>query len=193
MFTNFPGFESLNFPPVAAGMLSMTWNERAFQDPIYAHQLSEGTLRLLALCILEYDDKHTGLLCFEEPENGIHPFRIQAMAYLLKDLSVDFVDTDVPLRQVIVNTHSPVLVSRLIEWREDKNVSVWLSRLHTLITDVDKQRIKTKITKMSLVENKNQPQLPHFPISEAERKFTLAEVIEYLKTTDTDNAIKAIQ
>ena len=33
--------------------------------------LSEGTLRLLALCILEYDEKHTGLLCFEEPENGL--------------------------------------------------------------------------------------------------------------------------
>ncbi len=32
-----------------------------------------------------------------------------------------------------------------------------------------------------------------FPISEAERKLTLAEVIDYLKTTDTENAIKAIQ
>ncbi len=160
--------------------------------------LSEGTLRLLVLCIMEYDDKHTSLLCFEEPENGIHPFRIQAMAHLLKDLSVDFMDTDVvPLRQVIVNTHSPVLVSQLIEWREDKNVSVWLSRLHTLITDTDKQRIKTKITKMSFVENKHAQnkkiQLPLFPISEAERKLTLAEVIDYLKTTDTENAIKALQ
>ena len=46
--------------------------------------LSEGTLRLLALCILEYDEKHTGLLCFEEPENGIHPFRIKAMAHTVK-------------------------------------------------------------------------------------------------------------
>lgn len=154
--------------------------------------LSEGTLRLLALCILEYDDKHTSLLCFEEPENGIHPFRIQAMARLLKDLSVDLMESDVSLRQVIVNTHSPVLVSQLINWREDKNVSVWLSRLHTLVTDTDRQRIKTKITRMSFVENKN-TQLPLFPISEAERKLTLAEVIEYLKTTDTESAIKAIQ
>lgn len=154
--------------------------------------LSEGTLRLLALCILEYDDKHTSLLCFEEPENGIHPFRIQAMARLLKDLSVDFMDTDVSLRQVIVNTHSPVLVSQLIKWRENKNVSVWLSRLHTLITDKDTQRIKIRITKMSLVENKDNQSLL-FPISEEERKLTLAEVIDYLKTADTESAIKAIQ
>jgi predicted ATPase len=101
---------------------------------------------------LEYDNKHISLLCFEEPENGIHPFRIQAMAHLLRDLSADFMDMDVPLRQVIVNTHSPVLVSQLIEWRSDKNVSVWLSRLHTLITDTDGKRIKTKITKMSFVD-----------------------------------------
>jgi len=114
------------------------------------------------------------------------------MARLLKDLSVDLMESDVSLRQVIVNTHSPVLVSQLINWREDKNVSVWLSRLHTLVTDTDRQRIKTKITRMSFVENKN-TQLPLFPISEAERKLTLAEVIEYLKTTDTESAIKAIQ
>ena len=56
--------------------------------------LSEGTLRILALCILEYDNNHTGLLCFEEPENGIHPFRINAMANLLIDLSIDFGDID---------------------------------------------------------------------------------------------------
>ena len=155
--------------------------------------LSEGTLRVLALCILEYDDKHTSLLCFEEPENGIHPFRIQAMAHLLKDLSVDFMDTDMPLRQVIVNTHSPVLVGQLIEWRDDKNVSVWLSRLHTLIADTDNQRIKTKITKMSFVENKGIQMLPLTYVSEAERKITMNEVIDYLKTTDTENAIKAIQ
>lgn len=64
--------------------------------------LSEGTLRLLTLCILQQYRQHTGLLCFEEPENGIHPFRIKTMANLLKELSVDFQDTEMPLRQVIV-------------------------------------------------------------------------------------------
>lgn len=78
--------------------------------------LSEGTLRILALCILEQDDKHTGLLCFEEPENGIHPFRIKAMTELLKNLSIHFNDADLPLRQVIVNTHSPVLVGNMLQW-----------------------------------------------------------------------------
>lgn len=159
--------------------------------------LSEGTLRLLTLCILEYDDKHTGLLCFEEPENGIHPFRMKAMAQLLKDLSVDFKDVDVSLRQVIVNTHSPVLVSELIQWQNDSNVSVWLSRLNSLITDINGQRIKTKITKMSPVFKENgkysQLSFPLISVSEPERRLNLAEVVKYLQTADTENAIKAIQ
>ena len=110
--------------------------------------LSEGTLRLLALCVLEYDPQHTGLLCFEEPENGIHPFRIEAMARLLKDLSVDFEETEMPLRQVIVNTHSPVLVSQLIDWKDDKNVSIWFSRLNTLTTTIDTRRMTSYIHRL---------------------------------------------
>lgn len=157
--------------------------------------LSEGTLRLLTLCILVSDDKHTSLLCFEEPENGIHPFRIQAMAQLLKDLSIGFSDSDAPLRQVIVNTHSPALVGQLIKWQDDKNVSVWLSRLNSLITSIDGQRIKIKVTKMSPVvkESEKYAQMSLFPLSESEHKLTLSEVINYLRTADPENAIKAIQ
>ena len=156
--------------------------------------LSEGTLRLLALCILENDDKHTGLLCFEEPENGINPFRIQAMAKLLKDLSADYSDSDAPLRQVIVNTHSPVLVNEMLNWHDDKNVSVWLSRLHSLITDTNGQRIKTRITKMSPVLMRKEEQLSFLfqPVPEEERKYTIAEVIRYLQSADAENTIKKV-
>jgi len=147
--------------------------------------LSEGTLRLLALCILQYDDKHTGLLCFEEPENGIHPFRIQAMAQLLKDLSTDFTDTDMPLRQVIVNTHSPVLVGQLMQWRFDDNVSIWLSKLHSLVTDVKQGRTMIKISRMNPVSTHNH-QMPLFSVSESERKLTISEVIKYLESTESE-------
>ncbi len=83
-----------------------------------ARALSDGTLRFLALAILELDPSARGLLCFEEPENGIHPERIPAMVRLLKDLTVDPEEEaapDNPLRQVIVNTHSPSVVSLVDE------------------------------------------------------------------------------
>jgi predicted ATPase len=78
-----------------------------------ARALSDGTLRFMALAVLEHDPDAQGLLCFEEPENGIHPERIAPMLELLKDLCVDTeepVGEGNPLRQVIVNTHSPAVV-----------------------------------------------------------------------------------
>ncbi len=154
--------------------------------------LSEGTLRLLTLCVLQYDRQHTGLLCFEEPENGIHPFRIEAMARLLKELTVDFEDTEMPLRQVIVNTHSPVLVSQLINWQDDKNVSIWLSQLTTIISTIEGKRIKMKSSNFHPVIKENKKQLTLF-YSENEAKLTLSEVVEYLKTADAESAIKNIK
>ena len=154
--------------------------------------LSEGTLRLLTLCVLQYDRQHTGLLCFEEPENGIHPFRIEAMARLLKELTVDFKDTEMPLRQVIVNTHSPVLVSQLINWQDDENVSIWLSQLTTIISTIEGKRIKMKSSNFHPVIKENKKQLTLF-FSENEAKLTLSEVVEYLKTADAEGAIKNIK
>ena len=75
-----------------------------------ARSLSDGTLRFLVLATLALDPEMHGVLCLEEPENGIHPERIPAMAALLRDIAVDPeepVGPDNPLTQVIVNTHSP--------------------------------------------------------------------------------------
>ncbi|AVH59031.1 MULTISPECIES: AAA family ATPase [Streptomyces] len=79
-----------------------------------ARSLSEGTLRFLALCVLLEDPQAHGLLCMEEPENGIHPANLPAMVDLVRDLAVDPslpVDEDNPFRQVLINTHSPGVVA----------------------------------------------------------------------------------
>jgi len=78
-----------------------------------ARSLSEGTLRFLALCVLLEDPTVEGVICMEEPENGIHPANMQAMVQLIQDLAVDpFLapGNDNPFRQVIINTHSPAVV-----------------------------------------------------------------------------------
>jgi len=79
-----------------------------------ARALSDGTLRFLALCIISKDPEFGGVICMEEPENGIHPARIEAMVDLVRGLSVDPTyepGPDNPLRQVITNTHSPYFVA----------------------------------------------------------------------------------
>ena len=83
-----------------------------------ARALSDGTLRFLALAVLAEDPEAQGLLCLEEPENGIHPARIPAMLRMLSDLAVDTserVGPSNPLRQIIVNTHSPAFVNLVPE------------------------------------------------------------------------------
>jgi predicted ATPase len=151
--------------------------------------LSEGTLRILALCILEFDEKHTGLLCFEEPENGIHPFRIKAMTELLKDLSVDFNEIDTPLRQVIVNTHSPVLVGNMLKWESNPNVSIWYAQMRTSISDIEGvKRLKLNSTKISPVLKEKTHQL-NLIFTEQERKLTLSIVQDYLQTAEFEDSI----
>lgn len=123
--------------------------------------LSEGTLRLLALCIIGWDDRYIGTLCFEEPENGIHPFRVRNMAALLKKFSTDFSNPNAILRQIIVNTHSPVMVGEVYKWSLDNNVSLWYSKMITRLTDVDGNRTKLNVTRIvPVLKEFEQPEQP---------------------------------
>ena len=84
-----------------------------------ASSLSDVTLRFLALSVLASDPKATGLTCMEEPENGIHPKRIPEMLALVRSISDASFDTEADwtdrasMRQVIINTHSPLVVAEL--------------------------------------------------------------------------------
>lgn len=89
--------------------------------------LSDGTMRFLALSIIQVDESFGGVICMEEPENGIHPAKIDAMVTLLRDLAVDPQESpgaDNPLRQVIVNTHSP----RFVMFQKDDDLLLALPR-----------------------------------------------------------------
>lgn len=78
-----------------------------------ASSLSDGTMRFVALATIALDPEASGLLCLEEPENGIHPQRIASMLSLLYSISCDAeapVSRDNPLRQIIISTHSNEVV-----------------------------------------------------------------------------------
>jgi predicted ATPase len=76
---------------------------REYGIPVPARILSEGTLRILGLLALEGARERPSLIGFEEPENGIHPRRIQLVADLLKTRASP------GKTQYIVTTHSPLL------------------------------------------------------------------------------------
>jgi predicted ATPase len=94
----FPAFEELSFPPVATGMLTMTWKDRNFNRPIYVHELSEGTLRFLWLVSLLQSPNLSTITMIDEPEVSMHPELLSLLADLMRETSMR--------TQLIIATHS---------------------------------------------------------------------------------------
>lgn len=88
--------------------------------PFTSRVISDGTLRVLALLTLLHDPKHRGLVCFEEPENGVHPGRVKTLVQRLQDMVSrprDGMEAGEapPLSQLLVNSHSPVVLAALLD------------------------------------------------------------------------------
>lgn len=86
-------------------------DRRLFFDVVYdtglrvhSWQLSDGTLRLLALTMLAYVPGEQATYLIEEPENGVHPQAIETVYQSLSGLNDG---------QVLVATHSPVMVAQV--------------------------------------------------------------------------------
>ncbi len=75
--------------------------------------VSEGTLRLVALCVMAVNPWGGPLLSLEEPENGVHPRRLELIANLLLSLALE------DRRQVVVTTHSPRFCNVVQQAAED--------------------------------------------------------------------------
>jgi len=94
-----PSIKGIELVPNSIGQIEFLLLEG--EDKIPAGVLSEGTLRLLGLLSLPGAQNPPALICFEEPENGVHPKRLRSIADLLRNISTK--------SQVIATTHSPIL------------------------------------------------------------------------------------
>lgn len=141
-----------------------------------ARALSDGTLRFLALATMAFDPEATGLMCLEEPENGIHPSRIPAILDLLKAMAVnpaDTVDGSNPVRQIVVNTHSPIVVRKLAP--DDLLVAVPIRQGGAYFTAFG------AIANSWRIEHIDRSPL-RTPV------VTLAELLDYLNTSESSDA-----
>jgi predicted ATPase len=85
--------------------IRLEWRERDSDYPFLAHQLSDGTLRFMALATLLLQPNPPAITVIDEPELGLHPFAIEKLAGLLQVAS--------SRTQLIVATQSPQLISAL--------------------------------------------------------------------------------
>lgn len=131
----FPGFKRLDFPPVAAGTLAMTWRDSSFSKPLYMHQVSEGMLRFVWLATLLQSPGLTALTLLDEPEVSLHPELLSLLAGLLREAA--------QRTQIVVATHSDRLIRFLkpdevvvmdtaddgtstLTWADKLNLEQWL-------------------------------------------------------------------
>ena len=156
--------------------------------------LSDGTLRMLALAALKNDSQHRGVLCFEEPENGVHPSRLKNIARLLRELATDFEDENqkgLPLRQLLVNTHSPTFISQP-EIRDALLFAYMVTRVGPQAKGIPPHRV-TRIAKVA----KPHPQL-NLPLDLArskeeqsyavEQNYTVEQIKHYLNSDTLNEA-----
>lgn len=79
--------------------------EKGLRDSIPSLNMSDGTLKLIALMVILLNPKPSPLICIEEPENYLHPGLMEFLAHVLKQAS--------DKTQVLVTTHSPYLLNYL--------------------------------------------------------------------------------
>jgi len=95
-----PDVQRLDVERTSEGFLRL----EVFEDkvPFSARIISEGTLRVLGLLAITNPLAPTTVIGYEEPENGVHPRRLQLIAELLRNSAAAG-------KQILVNTHSPML------------------------------------------------------------------------------------
>ena len=103
-----PEFDRILFATPAPGERSFSLRMREGQHSIPAVELSQGTLLALAILTLAYLPDPPPMVCFEEPDRGIHPRLLRDVRDALYRLSYPqhFGESRDPV-QVIATTHSP--------------------------------------------------------------------------------------
>ncbi len=99
-----PYFSDFYFQPNEAGFVRLLWQDK-FSSTLYgANDLSDGTIRFIALTTLFLQPKLPTTIIIDEPELGLHPFAIAKLAGMIQSVATRNV-------QVIVATQSTELVN----------------------------------------------------------------------------------
>ena len=104
-----PGVEKISTERSSDGRLLLRFNDRGFQDPFYAQQMSDGTLKVFAYLLLLEDPSPPPFLCIEEPENGLYHKLLETLAKEFREHATGQKSGS----QVFVTTHQPYFVDAL--------------------------------------------------------------------------------
>jgi predicted ATPase len=99
-----PYFSDFQFEPNSENFIRLQWKGK-FSDTIYGvTDLSDGTIRFIALTTLFMQPRLPDVIIIDEPELGLHPSAIAKLAGMIKSIAAKGC-------QVIIATQSTELIS----------------------------------------------------------------------------------
>ena len=104
-----PGVKSIDTKVTVDKRVVLRFNDGAFDDPFYAQQMSDGTLKVFAYLLLMEDPDPPPFICIEEPENGLYHKLLEALAQEFRAHATG--KRNAP--QIFVTTHQPYFVDAL--------------------------------------------------------------------------------
>ena len=162
--------------------------------------VSDGTLRILALLAVLHDPRRRGVVLFEEPENGIHPARVRKLVEMLSAMVTKLEASDAgkadgrsespteaapsePLGQIILASHSPIVLDALIDRAEGRPVARHAEILFADVVGISdpERRVLRRRTRIRSVRHAHQVDAfpdPSFPSPHVSDH----EVLEVLNT-----------
>lgn len=105
-----PGIDRIDTHVTEDRRVLLRFGSGAFEDPFYAQQMSDGTLKLFAYLLLLEDPDPPPFICIEEPENGLYH-------QMLASLAREFREHARGRRgdpQIVITTHQPHFVDALL-------------------------------------------------------------------------------
>lgn len=97
-----PNYKSIDFNHLANN-IELMLEESKFNKSVHVSQVSDGTLKFLCLMAIFYNPNRGSVICIDEPETGLHPDMLVAVADGIKYAS--------ETSQMIISTHSPLLLN----------------------------------------------------------------------------------
>jgi predicted ATPase len=104
-----PNIERISLPRGENQSFELELIDKYSDHHISSTEISDGTLRILGFLTALYQKETPSIICFEELENGVHPWLLHKMMELLKIVSTEGINGK-PV-QVLITTHSPLLLN----------------------------------------------------------------------------------
>lgn len=104
-----PGIASISTKVTDDRRVLLRFNDGAFDDPFFAQQMSDGTLKVFAYLLLLEDPDPPPFICIEEPENGLYHKLLESLAQEFRSHATG--KKNAP--QIFVTTHQPYFVDAL--------------------------------------------------------------------------------